>query len=586
MQPRGPGAMASVVSVNVGRPCRVEWRGRTIETGIFKEPIARRVYVSKTNIEGDGQADLIGHGGEQRAVFVYQLASYHYWEKYLGRDPFSFGMFGENLTVDGLPDDEVCIGDRFRAGSAVFEISQPRVTCFKVGMKLDCPEMPSLLVAHRRPGFYFRVIEEGEIAAGDLIEKIADGPEGLTIVAADALLYSSDHDPHALRRALRIKALPPGWRASFQALLDAAERGGTTGNAGLAGAQPSIAWTGYRALEVVASRTESSDIRSFEFADPSGGALPAALPGQYVGVRVSRPTGSRVSRNYSLCGPPGTPSYRIAVKNEHGAASGVLHDFVRPGDLIDVSAPRGSFVLAPGNNAIALMSAGVGVTPLLAMLHAAVRGGDGGARPIWWVHSTRNGGSHAFAEEVQQLLRTSSVARSVIFYSRPSDRDRPGKDFDIEGRTDVALLLRMGLPRDAEFYMCGPQAYLDGLRSSLQQWEIPLERMHEEAFGPKARLTTSPPHSPDGPAGTGPGVTFTRSGLTVAWSDRYGNLLELAEACSVPADWSCRTGVCHRCESGLTAGEVAYKPAPLDPPAQGSVLLCCAVPKGEVEIDL
>jgi ferredoxin-NADP reductase/MOSC domain-containing protein YiiM len=576
--------MACVVSVNVGRPRTIEWRGRAVETGIFKEQVAGRVFVSKTNVEGDGQADLIGHGGEQRAVFVYQLASYRYWERYLGRASFPFGMFGENLTVDGLPDDGVCIGDRFRVGSALFEISQPRVTCFKVGIKLDCPEMPSLLVAHRRPGFYFRVIEEGDVAAGDLIEKVADGAGGLTVAAADALLYSSRHEPSALRRALSVTALSPGWQTSFKAILDAAERGGTIGNAGLAGARPSIAWTGYRALKVVACRRESSEIQSFELADPSGNCLPAALPGQFVGIRISLPTGSRVSRSYSLCGPPGAPSYRIGVKNEHGAASGFLHDFVRVGDFVDATAPRGSFVLTSSERAIVLMSGGVGVTPVLAMLHAVV--GNGGARPIWWIHSTRNGATHAFAEEVKQLLKTYLVARSVVFYSQPSDHDLLGGDFDVQGRTDVALLLRMGISRDSEFYMCGPQAYLETMRANLQGAEIPSERIHEEAFGPRARQALSSPHAPDGPAGTGPNVTFARSGLTVAWSARYRSLLELAEACSVQADWSCRSGVCHRCESGLMSGEVTYEPTPLDPPPQGSVLLCCAVPRAEVEIDL
>src|SRR6185436_7977450 len=128
--------------------------------------------VRRLNIDGDGQGDLGGHGGEQRAVFVYQLGSYRYWQELLARDDFTHGQFGENFTVEGLPDDEVCVGDRYRIGGALFEVSQPRVTCYRVGLRMSEPRMPALLVSHRRPGFYFRVLEEGEVTAGDAIERV------------------------------------------------------------------------------------------------------------------------------------------------------------------------------------------------------------------------------------------------------------------------------------------------------------------------------------------------------------------------------------------------------------------------------
>ena len=128
--------------------------------------------VRKLDIDGDAQADLAGHGGEQRAVFVYQMDSYHYWESFLGRKDFIFGQFGENFTVEGLPDNEVCIGDRYRIGGAEFEVTQPRVTCYRVAIRMNEPWMPALLVEHHRPGFYFRVLQEGEVGAGDDIVKL------------------------------------------------------------------------------------------------------------------------------------------------------------------------------------------------------------------------------------------------------------------------------------------------------------------------------------------------------------------------------------------------------------------------------
>src|SRR6476661_3786815 len=134
--------MARLLSVNVGLPREVEWQGRTVHTGIWKEPAEGPQMVRRLNIDGDGQGDLAGHGGENRAVFVYQIESYRYWEEQLDRHDFTYGQFGENFTVEGLPDDEVCIGDRYRIRDAIFEVTQPRVTCYRVGIRMDEPRMP------------------------------------------------------------------------------------------------------------------------------------------------------------------------------------------------------------------------------------------------------------------------------------------------------------------------------------------------------------------------------------------------------------------------------------------------------------
>src|SRR6185312_1697994 len=227
--------MPRLLSVNVGLPRDVTWNNKVVRTAVWKFPVQERRMVRKLNIDGDGQGDLAGHGGEQRAVFVYQMDSYRYWERFLGRNDFSFGEFGENFTVEGLLDDEVCIGDRYRIGDALFEVSQPRVTCYRVGIRMSEPRMPALLVAHHRPGFYFRVLQEGEVGAGDDIVKIADGPERITVAETDALLYLPGHSREQLEHALRIPALSKGWQASFQAMLQQDLNGkATEGNPGLA----------------------------------------------------------------------------------------------------------------------------------------------------------------------------------------------------------------------------------------------------------------------------------------------------------------------------------------------------------------
>ena len=244
------GAVATLVAVNVGLPVDVPWKGSTVHTGIWKRPVEGRRVVRPLNIDGDGQGDLAGHGGVHRAVLVYQLDSYRYWEAHLGRSDLTHGAFGENFTVDGLADDEVRVGDRYRIGGALFEVSQPRVTCYRVGIRLDEPRMPALLVAHRRPGFYMRVLSEGVVQAGDAIVKVASGPEGVTIADVDALLYLHDHPRDELLRALGVDALSPGWKASLAALLEQVDAGGpATGNPGLTTvAGPPPAWDGFRPL--------------------------------------------------------------------------------------------------------------------------------------------------------------------------------------------------------------------------------------------------------------------------------------------------------------------------------------------------
>jgi ferredoxin-NADP reductase/MOSC domain-containing protein YiiM len=587
--------MGVIVSVNVGLPQDVTWQGRTVRTAIWKKPVTGRVFAGRLNLDGDGQGDLGGHGGEQRALMVYQLKSYHYWASYLGRSDLVTGIFGENLTVEGLADDEVCIGDRFRIGGIVVEVSQPRDTCYRVGIRLEHPEMPALLVAHHRPGFYFRVIQEGEIGAGDRIEKLSDGPERVTVAEIDALLYSAEHPLEALRRAVRIPALSPGWQRSMQRLLAAAEAGGTTGNAGLGpGASAPLAWRGFRPVVIVASREESADVRSFKFAAEDGSPLPPALPSQHIVVRVRpSPDAPAVTRSYSLCGPPGTPIYRIGVKNERGLVSGFLHQSVRAGSRLEVSAPRGSFTLAAGATPVVLISAGVGVTPMLAMLHGAAAINAVTSRPVWWLHSARDRAHHSFAKEADDLLVALRASHRCVIYSRPAPGGTLGQDFDRPGHLSPELLHEIRVPQDADFYLCGPPRFLEDFQEGLAAWGIPRSRIHVEVFGPASTLTpgissvaAALPHRPDGPAGGGPMVTFLRSGLAVPWDARFGSLLELAEACAVPVRWSCRSGVCHNCENGLIEGELAYAPEPLDPPAEGNALICCSTPKTAVELDL
>jgi ferredoxin-NADP reductase/MOSC domain-containing protein YiiM len=587
--------MARLLSINVGLPRDVAWRGRTVHTSVWKEPVAGRRLVRRLDVDGDAQGDLNGHGGEHRAVLVYQLASYRYWEGVLGRNEFTYGQFGENFTVEGLPDDEVCIGDRYRIGGALFEVTQPRVTCYRVGIRMGEPEMAALLVSHRRPGFYLRVLQEGEVGAGDEIVKVADGPEGMTVARIDALLYLPGHPVPDLERALRIPALSAGWKGSFRALLDRAQGAGPpTGNPGLAPeGSPPPAWQGFRAMRVGRVDRESADIASLVLEPADGSPLAVPLPGQFVVLRLHpRAEAPPLLRSYSLSGAPSADRYRVTIKREpNGAGSGYLHGQVVAGSVLEVSAPRGTFTLRAGEGPVVLLGAGVGVTPLLAMLHALAAAGS--RREIWWLYGARNRAEHPFAEESRELVRSLPRARLAVRYSRPGPGDRLGVDFDATGHWTAAAVAGPTVPRDAEYYLCGPAGFLRELTAGLLAEGVRRDRIHREVFGPGDSLApgiaaapSRPPHPPAGPAGSGPLVSFARSGLTVRWSASCASLLELAEACDVPVKWSCRTGVCHTCECGLVSGSVRYEPEPVDPPADGDLLTCCSRPQTDVIVDL
>ena len=579
-----------LLSVNVGLPRDVAWQGKTVFTGVFKDPVTGPRRVGKLNLEGDGQGDLAGHGGEQRAVFVYQIESYAYWERELGRRDFVHGQFGENLTIEGLADDVVYIGDRYRIGGAVFEVTQPRVTCYRVGIRMNDPRIPALLVSHRRPGFYFRVLEEGEVQAGDEIVKLAPGPEEMTVAEVDALLYLPGHPRQQLLRALRIPALSPGWHASFRALLDGAPG---AGNAGLAVASPPPAWPGFRRLTVAGIERESDSVISIRLEDPDGAALPPPGPGQYLTVRLQPDPGQRsLLRNYSLSGAPAAGSYRITVKREQdGAASGYLHTRLAVGDELEIGAPRGTFTLDDTEAPVLLVTAGIGATPALAMLHALAEAHS--EREIWWLHGARSGRDAAFAGEARALLGSLPHVHTHVCFSRPGPDDLEGRDFDSTGRLTASLLLELSPPRDAEAYLCGPSAFMDELSAGLAAIGFDASRIHTEPFGPAPSSTPGivavparAPHPPAGQPGGGPTIEFARSNLAIPWSSDFSSLLELAEACDVPVRWSCRTGVCHSCETTLIAGDLDYDPDPVEPPAEGSALICCSQPRDDIVLDL
>jgi MOSC domain-containing protein YiiM len=204
-----------VISVNVGAPLAVEWNGRTVETGIFKAPVTGPVTVGRTNLAGDRQADLTVHGGVDKAVYVYPSEHYPFWARELDRHDLPWGMFGENLTTEGLAEGAVRIGDRLVVGTAEFEVSQPRLPCFKLGLKFGRADMVKRFLRSGRLGFYVRVLREGVIEAGQEIRRVGGDPDAVTIAELARLEAAERGNVALLERAVRAAALTESWRRRY-----------------------------------------------------------------------------------------------------------------------------------------------------------------------------------------------------------------------------------------------------------------------------------------------------------------------------------------------------------------------------------
>ena len=576
-------------SVNVSMPKDIVHNGKVVTTGIFKEPVEGRVRLRRLNLDGDGQADLWGHGGAFRAVYVYSFENYAYWARELGRDDFTIGQFGENFTVEGMLEDDIHVGDVFRVGSALVEVSQPRVPCYKLAMKMGIEGFQNQFLASGRMGFYFRVLEEGEVGAGDMIELVTRDPQAMTVRAVNDLLYFDKENLEATGKALDIPALSHGWKGSFE------ER--------LAKAAPAGARERYRSFVVDRKEPESETITSFYLVPEDGAALPPFLPGQFLTFELSIPGQPKpVLRTYSLSDSPDNDYYRVSIKREPapadrpdlapGLSSNYFHDEVGIGAKIRVGAPRGKFHLDPeGDRPVVLLSAGVGLTPMISMMNAIVQSGS--RRPVWFIHGARDGREHAMGAQVRRMAAANETVHAHIRYSQPAADDIEGRDYDGRGRVDVALLKQVLPFDDYEFYLCGPTPFMRSLYCSLLSLDVSEKRIHYEFFGPASVLKddakpTGPAKAPSAEAELAGGiqVTFARSGVTAGWDPACESILDLAERQGLSPDYSCRSGICHTCLCALVEGEVEYLEDPLDQPDPGCVLICCSRPRTSVVIEV
>ena len=577
-----------IVSVNVSEPREIEYRGQVVRTGIFKEPVSGRVWVRRLNIDGDGQSDLKVHGGYDMAVYAYPLEHYPYWEKELGRDAFPHGQFGENLTVEGLLEGTVRVGDVFRIGSVHLQVTQPRIPCYKLAIRMDQELVfPKRFQDSGRSGFYFRVLEEGEIGAGDAIELVERDMQSATIAEFTEIYLHKSNDPEALRRMLAVRDLGDAWRIWFETMLQKAEPVPTASG-----------WEGFRTFVVDRKVPESDTITSFYLSPKDDEPLPPHLPGQFLTFRLGIPGQAKpVTRTYTISDSPHAEYYRISIKRElspadrpelpPGLASGYFHNSVEPGTELCVRAPRGDFWLDPqGDTPVVLLSGGVGLTPMISMLNAIVA--QDSKRQVWFIHGVRHGGEHAMGAHVRRMAAEHDNIHVHICYSEPRSDDVEGRDYEGPGHVTLPLLQGLLPPAAYDFYLCGPPPFMKSLFQGLLDWGVPESRIHYEFFGPATVLkeTTEATAEVATSSAEGQHVTFARAGVKVSWDASVESILELAEANGLRPDYSCRSGICHTCMSRLLNGEVEYTIEPADMPDPGSVLICCSRPKSGVVIDI
>ncbi len=578
-----------LLSVNVSLPKEITFKGKTVRTGIFKKPVEGRVGVKTLNLEGDGQADLLGHGGLFRAVYVYSFDNYASWEGELGRSDFTFGQFGENLTGEGLLDQDVHVGDIFRIGTVIFQVTQPRVPCYKLAIKMGVEGFYNQLLASGRLGFYFRVLQEGEVGAGDVIERTRVDPIGMPITEVNKLMYFDKDNLEGARKSLRVEALSPGWRTTFEGRLAKAELSTSI--------QEKL-----RTFIVDRKVAESETITSFYLLPQDGKPLAPFLPGQFLPLKLDIAGQYKpVLRTYSLSDSPNRDYYRLTIKREPapadrpdlypGVSSTYFHDEVEPGSKLSAKSPRGKFFLdAQAETPLVLLSAGVGLTPLISMLNAIVEAGSN--RPVWFIHGSRNGREHVMGAHVRQVAEENSNVQIHIRYSRPSSEDTVGRDYDEAGYVDIDLVKRFVPSKAVDFYLCGPTPFLKSLFEGLLAWGVSESRIHYEFFGPASALKERAKVAPAKRAAEVAEcceeieVTFSKSSVKANWNPSFESILDLAEANGLSPDYSCRAGICHTCICELEEGEVEYVQEPLEPPDEGSVLICCSKPKTNVVVGL
>lgn len=573
-RPPNDSTNASITSINVSKVTNVMFKDKTVPTGIFKQPVNGLVHIGTNGVEDDEQADLRCHGGPHKAVYIYGLPGYAHWEAYLGRK-LAAGAFGENLTISNLTEDSVRIGDLLICGKLVMQISEPRISCFKLAMTLnEDPGFSKIFLEDGRVGFYARVLQEGSVMAGDqLIHEPVSVPSP-TIREFVRACY----DPNATLADLKFARNAAGLSPEWQALLD------KRATALMLARQPQ-AWSGYKTFMLTKRETEAAGIISLYLAPTDGAELPGYLPGQHITVQAETPAHVTLVRPYSLSSAQiSANAFRITVKcmpameeeNQSASMSRYLHESVKVGDQLLVKAPGGRFFIDETDTSPrVLFAGGVGITPLFAMFEHAANTDC----PTTLVYAVRDETERCFGQSIAALCNRHRHLKAVFLAETGVE---PSLFYTTRlGRIEAKLLTELDLEASS-FFLCGPLGFLDQVEELLQQAGVSENRIHIEAFAARSGNTIQ--FGPEA-AGTEHTVTFEKSGFSVQWTADRGTLLDLAEANGLRPPFACRAGTCQSCATTILSGSVDYLEL-VDPPSPEQTFICCTIPVSDVVLEL
>jgi ferredoxin-NADP reductase/MOSC domain-containing protein YiiM len=559
-----PVTNARIKGIFVGRSAALGEGG--VPSGFVKKRVSGAVPASFTGFQGDEQADLRVHGGPDMAIYAYATSHYELWQSEFPEhsELWGGGALGENLEIDGWDETCVCVGDVVQLGDTVLQVTRPRKPCFKLALRFNDVRLPRRLVETGRCGWYYRVLKTGAIAEGDEAVLVRRLHPDWTIRRVNDISVQPDADAADLRELAGLPELAANWRAQTQAAALARE----------AAARKSS----FREFCVVRVVDESSSIRSFELAPADGAGIAPAVPGQHLVIRGIN--GQTISRPYSISAIGGS-HLQISVKREKGGFSEWLHQSIKAGDRLSVLGPRGSFKLDTASNApLVLISAGVGITPMMAMLQVATT--NNGARivpaSVSFLHCARDSSHRAFKASLSEIAAKHPAVIFHTRFSRPLSTDRIGQTHDSVGRIDRELVLRTVAPLGpCNVYICGPEAFMADVRDWIEEVKSPGIRVMTELFG-SAKSPAPAADRKQRPARAV--VNFARSGRSQEMNGT-GSLLELAEAEGLSVASDCRSGVCGACVAKVISGEVGYDFEPLASVGEGEALLCCGFPLAE-----
>lgn len=567
--------MIQLLAVSVGKPQEIDMQGKKVLTSMIKTPLDGPVFIHSKGPEGDQPAV---HPG---AVYAISSEHYDYWAKELNRDKkeWSFGHFGENLTLQGIEETQIRIGDRFKIGNSVeLQVISCRIPCSKLAWRMgQSDEFLRLFQASGKTGFYLDVLKEGHIQAGDSIEHIQADKEAMTLADLSHFIVTLDQaTEEQLHHALSHEHLGiPGRNKFMKKLVMLKDLGRIKEGR----------WTGWREFILDNVIDESNDVKSFILKPTDGKGIGGYRAGQFLTCKIPHVRTWTIS-DYD----PTQEHYRISIKKA-GDASSLMHQMEKGATLL-AKAPNGSFALDRSTEKpVILISAGIGITPMIAMLKAHLERDLKPYPCLYFVHATQNSATHSFQNEVKEAIHGKENVKILNYYSNPL----PGDSYDVKGRFKIADLdaLMEGNKfhfgnkwhdwpkQEGLFYICGPASFQDGVQKALEEWGVKEERIFTESFSPLSG-------EPLGVKAESSHVTFSKSGIVAEWSEKEDlTLLELAEKFGIAAPYACRMGACETCECLLQKGAVFYEHGALGKRRENSVLTCSAKPgSSELTIEL